>query len=656
VRILFLLPYYGRTAPTGAFITSREYALGLVAAGHTVDVVLTRREPGTVRVEDGIRVWPQGDWWRAFLKVRPELAVSHHGDRRAPQLMQHLRGVPHLLMVHGMSARRRLGTPALAWFPSNACRDHYSDYRGRTLVLSPPIAPERYRTTPGRLICMNGTAPEKGADVLAAVAARMPEERFLLVRSYGYPSSVELPNVETVDRMDPRALYERTRLLLMPSTTESYGRAGLEAMVSGIPVIASPLPSMREAFGAAASYVPREDVDGWIAEIRRLSDPVAYAAASTAALAQAETLDHAGNLRAFTEACGSLARGRPGAGRPKRRPAPAPPVREADAIAWVHFGVPYRRAGSETMLHTMMRALQGAGLAVLVICSAMPKAPTAWEVDEVPYRALAPHDAQALLRTVRPKTVITHHDFAERAITLSHETGARSVLLVHNDFDVTARALALGPDLAVYNTRWVAESLAGRYPAEVARPRSLVVHPPVIPEEHRARPGTHVTLVNLNRHKGVETWQAAAGMRRELPFLGVTGAHGEQITRVTQPNMRIVRQTSDMRRDVWARTRVLMVPSVYESYGMAAVEALASGIPVIAHPTPGLREALGDAGTFIDRADYRAWGSTIRDLYRNGDRRAGATAAALERSAALADQTRDELKLWTGLVQELIDT
>ncbi|MFI7020964.1 glycosyltransferase [Streptomyces sp. NPDC050164] len=88
---------------------------------------------------------------------------------------------------------------------------------------------------------------------------------------------------------------------------------------------------------------------------------------------------------------------------------------------------------------------------------------------------------------------------------------------------------------------------------------------------------------------------------------------------------------------------------------MAAVEALASGIPVIAHPTPGLREALGDAGTFVDRADYRAWGNTIRDLYRTGDPRAEATAAALERSAVLADQTREELKLWTSAVQELTD-
>ena len=40
---------------------------------------------------------------------------------------------------------------------------------------------------------------------------------------------------------------------------------------------------------------------------------------------------------------------------------------------------------------------------------------------------------------------------------------------------------------------------------------------------------------------------------------------------------------------------------------MAAVEALAHGIPVIAHPTPGLRESLGFAGTYVDRDNIDAW-------------------------------------------------
>ncbi|MFZ4156354.1 glycosyltransferase [Streptomyces pseudogriseolus] len=49
------------------------------------------------------------------------------------------------------------------------------------------------------------------------------------------------------------------------------------------------------------------------------------------------------------------------------------------------------------------------------------------------------------------------------------------------------------------------------------------------------------------------------------------------------------------------------MPSLYESWGRVAIEAFASGIPVIAHPTPGLVESLGDAGIFAYRDDLGAW-------------------------------------------------
>lgn len=39
MRILVIVPVYGRTLPTGAFVTTREYVQGLIAAGHAVDVV-----------------------------------------------------------------------------------------------------------------------------------------------------------------------------------------------------------------------------------------------------------------------------------------------------------------------------------------------------------------------------------------------------------------------------------------------------------------------------------------------------------------------------------------------------------------------------------------------------------------------------------------
>ncbi|WP_330435903.1 glycosyltransferase family 4 protein [Streptomyces sp. NBC_00825] len=306
MRVLVILPVYGRALPTGAFVTSREYVHGLVSAGHTVDVVTTIKESGEPRTEDGVRVWPLRDWRHALRTARPELVITHHGDRKARRITSQAASIPHLLMVHGMSEARDLGNPGLAWFPSEACRDHYADYRGQALVLSPPISPVRYRTTPGSMVTLNGSTVEKGADVLAQVAARMPEMRFLMVRADGHTAGALPPNVVVADRTDPRRIYAQTQVLLMPSTTESYGRAGVEAMLSGIPVIAAPLPGIREALGDAATYIPREDVGRWVTELRRLTDPAVYAAASARCRTHANGLDYAGNLWAFEAACRSL--------------------------------------------------------------------------------------------------------------------------------------------------------------------------------------------------------------------------------------------------------------------------------------------------------------------------------------------------------------
>lgn len=655
MRILVVLPFYDQVPPTGAYVTTREYVQHLVAAGHAVDVVTTGKGHGEPRTEGGVRVWPLRYWRRAVQVARPEVLISHHRDRRGRQIVAQAPDVPRLLMVHGMSDDRDLGQPGMAWFPSHACRAHYSAYRGPFVVLPPPIAPERYRTEPGELVTLNGSTTAKGADVLALVAERMPDTRFLVVRSHRRDEPPMPGNVEVIDRTDPRQVYARTRVLVMPSQSESYGRAGVEAMLSGIPVLASPLPGLREALGEAATYIERDDIARWADELRRLSAPAAYRAASKAALAHTESLDSAASLCGFEEACVSLLRAQP-TGHQQRRPSPEPvvassagPPPAADVVAWVHYGVPYRRAGSETMLHTMMRALREAGTSVLVVCSEMPEAPARWDVDGVPYAQLGEAAAEATIRQMRPRSLVTHHHFGARAVTLAKTLRSRAVLLLHNDFEQPA--LELAPDLCVYNTEWVMKSLATRYP-QLDQAGALVVHPPVIPEEHRVpRPGTHVTLVNLSRDKGVDTWHGAAAMLGSLPFLGVTGAHGKQVTRGVRGNVRIIPQTSDMRRDVWARTRVLTAPSVYESYGMAAVEALASGIPVIAHPTLGLREALGDAGVFIDRSDTRAWVAAIRALYRDGPERARKVEAARARSAFLAEQSRLELARWIEVME-----
>jgi glycosyltransferase involved in cell wall biosynthesis len=194
-----------------------------------------------------------------------------------------------------------------------------------------------------------------------------------------------------------------------------------------------------------------------------------------------------------------------------------------------------------------------------------------------------------------------------------------------------------------------------------ALPRSIVVRPPVDPAEYATTPGDRVTLINLRPDetspdgtvlgKGAELFWQIAQMLPQVQFLGVKGAYGTQMVR-DLPNVEVLEHIPhhEMRDKVYARTRVLLMPSSYESWGRTAVEAMASGIPVVYHPTPGLVEAVGDGGVRADRTQPVLWAEAVRILSRDGIY-TGFQRAALRRSAQL-DPTED-LNTWCEVVESL---
>ncbi|MFJ8313754.1 MULTISPECIES: glycosyltransferase family 4 protein [unclassified Streptomyces] len=107
-----------------------------------------------------------------------------------------------------------------------------------------------------------------------------------------------------------------------------------------------------------------------------------------------------------------------------------------------------------------------------------------------------------------------------------------------------------------------------------------------------------------------------------------------------------------MREHVYSRSRVMLMPSLYESWGRVVVEAFASGIPVIAHPTPGLVESLGEAGIFAYRDDLNAWTHALMSL-RDPTNRARASRRATARSHQLS--TAPDLANWCDAVESLHD-
>jgi glycosyltransferase involved in cell wall biosynthesis len=314
--------------------------------------------------------------------------------------------------------------------------------------------------------------------------------------------------------------------------------------------------------------------------------------------------------------------------------------------AYVHFYVPYRCAGSETMLHAMMKALMEKGHEVRVYATVLAEAPPYYEYEGVPVFVTNVVYGRQQIETWSPDVLISHHDNTDRAASISHKRNIPFVFLMHNDFPETVKKLNMGPHLTVFNTSWMRDKFY------VQSKNHLVVHPPVWADQHRTTPGECVTLVNLNEPKGGKIFYELARRLPDVKFLGVEGGHGEQIFRFGLPNVVFQNQTDNMKKDVWSKTKILLMPSVYESYGMAGVEALASGIPVLANPTPGLLESQGDNGLFIDRDDIDLYQTTIEWLLNNPDEYRIESRQAKVRSKEL--DPAPELDAWVAKIEGLM--
>lgn len=325
-------------------------------------------------------------------------------------------------------------------------------------------------------------------------------------------------------------------------------------------------------------------------------------------------------------------------------------------LAMLHLYAPDHCAGAEMAVHALLRALVARDHTVNVTLSRAhsgPHEPYTWGGVHVyphqdksdPFRWLADPNRC-------PDVIVTHLENTDRASILGDAYRVPVVHVLHNTFNTTKWALRRRPALAVANTQWMTDDIRQWWATDHTgqpMPPMIVVRPPVIPSEYRTTPGAHVTLVNVTQEKGADTFYALADRFPRVKFLAVEGAYGIQDRR-DRPNVRHqCHVAGDRMRDaVYRRTRVLLMPSVYESYGRAGVEAACSGIPTIAHPTPGLRESLGEAGLYADRADVDAWAVHLTRLLTPAGWSA-ASALAAARAAALP--TDADLERWVTAVE-----
>lgn len=279
---------------------------------------------------------------------------------------------------------------------------------------------------------------------------------------------------------------------------------------------------------------------------------------------------------------------------------------------------PHSRVGAWLATHLFLRHLVTRGHEVTAFPFMMREKD--YELDGV--KVVTGRRGRSYARELAAASDVLVHHAGDDGLAAEVAEPAKRVTMVHGVGYKTVN----GPSLAVFNSDSLRD--ASGYAGE-----SIVCHPPTFPEDHAvSSTGSCITIVNCSQDKGIKTaWRVAEQMHDSV-FLGVTGGYGHQVT-ARAANFATIPTQEDMR-TVWAKTRVLLMPSKFETWGMAGVEAMASGIPVIAHPTPGLQESLSDAGIFIDRENTDGW---VNELHRLEDLEeyAAASERALKRSAEL---------------------
>lgn len=203
----------------------------------------------------------------------------------------------------------------------------------------------------------------------------------------------------------------------------------------------------------------------------------------------------------------------------------------------------------------------------------------------------------------------THLDFTQYTLMISNEIQRPLIHFVHNDINYPSIRHSERGQYVVYNSNWIADKINYRHPY-------CILHPPCNTSLYNVNEAPenneYITLISLNERKGGWIFKQIAEAMPDRKFLGVVGSYDNagplklsqsDIIKAMPSNVTVVPNSPDIL-SVYKKTRVLLMPSDYESWGRTATEAMCNGIPVICTPTDGLRENCADAGIFVGSPKY----------------------------------------------------
>lgn len=128
----------------------------------------------------------------------------------------------------------------------------------------------------------------------------------------------------------------------------------------------------------------------------------------------------------------------------------------------------------------------------------------------------------------------------------------------------------------------------------------------------------YITFIGRpEKAKGVELFMQIATILSDMDFLFVGGQPDKDI--IIPKNVE-VRPFTFQPELVYKQSRIVLVPSHYEAFGMVSVEASLCGVPVISTALPGIKEATSELSNYVNSFDNpNMWISEIKKVLNNYD-------------------------------------
>lgn len=233
-----------------------------------------------------------------------------------------------------------------------------------------------------------------------------------------------------------------------------------------------------------------------------------------------------------------------------------------------------------------------------------------------------PNPIAKQVKNLNGRMVIGQNELSLAAVRAANGARAVSVVSVHTPprYGRNLAEAMYETEYAIYNTHTSA--------VEWGEPNALVVHPPISPLPSKTyTKGDAYTLLSSLRNKGVEVVLDLAKMYPDQRFIIVRSpaepTHGlpdieDRVAKL--PNVELhPRVAPEEVEKYFKQTRILLVPSRYETYGMSAIEAAGFGIPTVHVDTPHVREGIGDGAILVPPMNAQATAAGIDTIEKSYD-------------------------------------